>query len=63
MGALARAAWTGFLAAAREIADKGTFTQVARAIQGVEMGSKFGWCRARIGAPNRVGYRVLLESA
>ena len=31
-GALARAAWTGFLEAAREIADQGTFTRLARAV-------------------------------
>jgi 2-methylisocitrate lyase-like PEP mutase family enzyme len=31
-GALARAAWTGFLHAAREIAERGTFTCLARAI-------------------------------
>ena len=31
-GALARAAWTGFLAAAREIAEHGTFTQLGRAV-------------------------------
>jgi methylisocitrate lyase len=31
-GALARAAWTGFLGAAREIAERGTFTGLAQAI-------------------------------
>jgi methylisocitrate lyase len=31
-GGLARAAWTGFLEAAREIADHGTFTHLARAV-------------------------------
>ncbi|HYK03965.1 MAG TPA: isocitrate lyase/phosphoenolpyruvate mutase family protein [Thermoanaerobaculia bacterium] len=31
-GALARAAWTGFLEAAREIADQGTFTALGRAV-------------------------------
>ena len=31
-GALARAAWTGFLQAAKEIADQGTFTGLARAV-------------------------------
>jgi methylisocitrate lyase len=31
-GALARAAWTGFLEAAKEIAEKGTFTGLSRAI-------------------------------
>ena len=40
-GALARAAWTGFLTAAREIADKGTFTALGRAVGGVEMNGYF----------------------
>jgi 2-methylisocitrate lyase-like PEP mutase family enzyme len=40
-GALARAAWSGFFAAASEIADQGTFTQVARAIPGVELDGRF----------------------
>jgi len=31
-GALARTAWTGFLAAAREIAEQGTFTDLGRAV-------------------------------
>jgi 2-methylisocitrate lyase-like PEP mutase family enzyme len=31
-GALARAAWTGFLDAAKEIAERGTFTALARAV-------------------------------
>jgi methylisocitrate lyase len=31
-GALARAAWTGFLQAAREITEQGTFTNLARAV-------------------------------
>jgi len=31
-GALARSAWTGFLQAANEIAEKGTFTNLARAV-------------------------------
>jgi methylisocitrate lyase len=31
-GALARTAWTGFIAAATEIAEKGTFTGLARAV-------------------------------
>ena len=31
-GALARAAWTGFLEAAKEIAERGTFTRLARAV-------------------------------
>ena len=36
-GALARAAWTGFLSAAREIAERGTFEGVARAIPFAEL--------------------------
>jgi 2-methylisocitrate lyase-like PEP mutase family enzyme len=40
-GALARTAWTGFLAAAKEIADHGTFTALGRAITGGEMNEYF----------------------
>ena len=40
-GALARTAWTGFLAAAKEIAEQGTFTALSRAIPGVEMNGFF----------------------
>lgn len=40
-GALARAAWTGFLAVAREIAERGTFEGLARAIPGGEMNRFF----------------------
>jgi 2-methylisocitrate lyase-like PEP mutase family enzyme len=36
-GALARAAWTGFLQAAREIAGRGTFTSLARAVPPAEI--------------------------
>ena len=36
-GALARAAWTGFLQAAREIAEHGTFSSLARNVTGTEM--------------------------
>lgn len=36
-GALARAAWTGFLTAAKEIATQGTFTQLARAVRSSEI--------------------------
>jgi 2-methylisocitrate lyase-like PEP mutase family enzyme len=36
-GALARAAWTGFLQAAREIAERGTFSSLAQAVTGKEM--------------------------
>ena len=41
-GALARAAWSGFFAAAREIAEKGTFSALGRAIPGSEMNGYFG---------------------
>ena len=44
-GALARTAWTGFLAAAQEIAELGTFTQLARAVSGVELNRRFGTSR------------------
>jgi len=40
-GALARAAWTGFLEAAREIASQGTFTNLARAIPFVDLDESF----------------------
>ena len=40
-GGLARAAWTGFLEAAQEIADQGTFTALARAIPGGRMNGSF----------------------
>jgi len=40
-GALARTAWTGFLQAAREIAEHGTFTGLARAIPSADMESSF----------------------
>jgi 2-methylisocitrate lyase-like PEP mutase family enzyme len=36
-GALARAAWSGFLEAAREIAEQGTFTSLARAVPFAEI--------------------------
>ena len=36
-GALARAAWTGFLQAAREIAERGTFSSLAPVVTGAEM--------------------------
>ena len=36
-GALARAAWTGFLQAAREIAEQGTFTRLAHAVPFAEV--------------------------
>jgi 2-methylisocitrate lyase-like PEP mutase family enzyme len=40
-GALARTAWTGFLQAATEIATQGTFTNLARAVTGMEMNTSF----------------------
>jgi len=40
-GALARAAWTGFLEAAREIASQGTFTRLARAVPFVDLDESF----------------------
>jgi len=39
--ALARAAWTGFLQAAKEIAEQGTFTTVARALPFDELDGSF----------------------
>ena len=36
-GALARAAWTGFLEAAKEIAERGTFTHLGQTVTGVEV--------------------------
>ena len=40
-GALARAAWTGFLRAAQEIAARGTFTELGRAVSFLEINSQF----------------------
>jgi 2-methylisocitrate lyase-like PEP mutase family enzyme len=40
-GALARTAWTGFLEAAREIAEPGTFAALSRAVPGVELNKLF----------------------
>jgi methylisocitrate lyase len=40
-GALARAAWTGFLAAAKEIAGQGTFTALSRTISVPELNGLF----------------------
>ena len=42
-GALARAAWTGFLQAAKEIAQQGTFIGLSRAIPFAEIERSFGW--------------------
>ena len=44
-GALARAAWTGFLSAAREIATSGTFSELARNVPVPEMNKLFGPAR------------------
>ena len=40
-GALARAAWTGLLDAAREISERGTFTALARAVPGLDINARF----------------------
>jgi 2-methylisocitrate lyase-like PEP mutase family enzyme len=40
-GALARAAWTGFLQAAKEIAECGTFTELGRAVPFPEINTRF----------------------
>lgn len=40
-GALARAAWTGFLDAAQEIAEQGTFTALGRAVPFATLNSRF----------------------
>ena len=44
-GALARAAWTGFLTAAKEIATAGTFSALTRNIPVPEMNKLFGPAR------------------
>ena len=41
-GALARAAWTGFVQAAKEIAEHGTFTSIARAMPFADLNAAFG---------------------
>jgi methylisocitrate lyase len=40
-GALARAAWSGFLAAAREIAEEGTFAALGRGVPFAEINGRF----------------------
>jgi methylisocitrate lyase len=40
-GALARAAWTGFLGAAKEIAERGTFTSLGRAVPFADVNGLF----------------------
>lgn len=41
-GSLARAAWGGFMRAAREMAEKGTFTELANGYSGGELNKMFG---------------------
>lgn len=41
-GGLARAAWTGFLTTAHEIAEQGTFSGLGRAVSGSDMNRHFG---------------------
>jgi 2-methylisocitrate lyase-like PEP mutase family enzyme len=41
-GSLARTAWAGFMRAAREIADQGTFTELANGHPGAELNKMFG---------------------
>jgi methylisocitrate lyase len=41
-GALARAAWSGFLAAASEIAERGTFQELTRAVPFADINRRFG---------------------
>jgi len=40
-GALARVAWTGFLQAAKEIAERGTFAELGRAVPFPEINARF----------------------
>ena len=44
-GALARAAWSGFLEAAREIRERGTFTRLGQAVPFDEIDGRFGASR------------------
>jgi len=44
-GALARAAWAGFLQAARSIAEHGRFDGFANAASGAELDALFGKCK------------------
>jgi 2-methylisocitrate lyase-like PEP mutase family enzyme len=41
-GSLARAAWAGFMRAAREIAEQGTFAEMAKGHPGAELNKMFG---------------------
>jgi 2-methylisocitrate lyase-like PEP mutase family enzyme len=40
-GGLARAAWSGMLAAARELLDQGTFGMMAHAVPGADLNARF----------------------
>ena len=40
-GALARSAWTGFLDAATEIAERGTFAKLTQSVPGTELNARF----------------------
>jgi 2-methylisocitrate lyase-like PEP mutase family enzyme len=40
-GSLARAAWAGFMKAAREMAEQGTFTELAHGYSGGELNKMF----------------------
>jgi len=40
-GALARSAWTGFLEAATEIAERGTFAKLTQSVPGSELNARF----------------------
>jgi len=40
-GGFARAAWSGFLDVAREVAERGTFTALGRAVPGAEINGLF----------------------
>jgi 2-methylisocitrate lyase-like PEP mutase family enzyme len=41
-GSLARTAWSGFMRAAREIAEQGTFTELGQGYSGAELNKMFG---------------------
>jgi 2-methylisocitrate lyase-like PEP mutase family enzyme len=41
-GALARTAWAGFMRAAKEIAEQGTFTELGNGYAGGELNKMFG---------------------
>jgi len=47
-GALARTAWTGFLQAAREIAEEGRFTRLGSAVPFAEIDRAFAAPRATV---------------